>query len=188
MQINENLIKELKQACIPVNEGLTTVFILEYGLEDNNTIMNDRIISQLSMAGLVEYDFENEKYIVKFSALSDGKQKTDYVNRFPQSFLNEYNNIFKSVFRERSSDTREILRKLTKLCEERDATVTNEEILAAARLHVKRASANGPQFIQKADLFIHHRDKGFSIMPYIEEIRENGGQIETNSNPFNDVM
>jgi len=192
MQINKATVKMLEEREINVNEALTTLFILSYGLEKGNTIMNDDMISRLSMAEMIDYDYLQGEYIVKVPLFEEGepqKEKEDLSKRFTNEFLTEYVKIFKDVYRDRTADRPQVRNRLIKLITERDGTVTNEEILQAAKLHVNRISRErGPQYIMQADYFIWHKEKGFKIMQYIEEIRENAAKGNSNINPFEEVL
>lgn len=193
MEFSKNIIDIIRFNGIPVNDGLTTLLILHYGIEKDNSIMNDRIISKLSMAGVIDYDYNTEKYTINeplfdVETLSLERPKTDWKKRFPDDFIKEYVSLFKKVNKERSADRTSVRKKMSDLIELRDSTVTNDEIMEAAKLYTFRMSER-PNFIMQADYFIHHRDKGFTIMTYIEEIRENKEKgISDNTSKFEDTL
>lgn len=188
--LNKSTIEILKKNRINVNEALTTFFILEYGLEKDNMIMNDNMINILSMNELIDYNFETKLYKTKIPLFDEKTPKIDWEQRFPRDFLMEYVKLFKSANLERGADTQHVRNKLINLITKRDNTVTNEEIMQAAKLYIARTlQQSGSKYVMKADMFILHNEKGYSIMPYIEEIREHGGDVsETKTNPFNEVL
>lgn len=178
---NKETYKILKNDKYNQNELATTLLILYFELYDKNRIMQDNCISELSKMGLIDYDFTTERYIVK----CDIFEESEKIVAISDEFIKEYRDKFKKINKDRVSSSTEIKRRIEKLRKECDNTITDEEILKAADLHISRLRS--PEYLKQADYFIWGRDCGFYIMKYIEEIRENP-DIQTNNNKFDTIL
>lgn len=185
MLINKELKAQLKENCIDVNEGLTVILILYFGLEKGNTMMNDKIITLLSVAQIIDYDYEKEEYIFNIPVFEEEPVKAVEENpMFDVSFIKEYISVFVQCNPQKRVSVASVLPKM-KMLVKNYPDVTQQELIAAAKLHVTRFDR---QHIKQPNYFIHKEGEGFNCMTEIEMVREGHTADKTDANPFEDVL
>lgn len=186
VKINEALRKELDRNCIPYNEGVTTLLVLYFNLQFNNSAMNDQMIMQLSVANLLDYDYEKDEYTFPVPLFEEEKKST-YDKHHPcldVGFMKTFIDLFiKKNPRKRVSVT-QLTEQMVKLV--RDfPDVTQYELIEAAKLHL---AENDEIHCKQPNYFIHKQGEGYNCMSYIERVREGETAKNKDFNPFEDML
>ncbi len=186
MLINEKLKKQFEMNCINYNEGMTTLLILYFGLERNNSAMNDRMITQLSVANLLSYNYERQEYTFPVPLFEEEKKAT-YDKSHPcldAGFMREFIDLFiRKNPRKRVSVT-QLSEQMVKLV--RDfPDVTQHELMEAAKLHLAEFDEI---HCKQPNYFIHKQGEGYNCMAYIERVREGESAKSNDFNLFEDTL
>lgn len=186
LKLNDKLKEQFKENCIDYNEGMTTLLILYFGLEHNNSAMNDKMITQLSVANLLGYDYEKQVYTFPVGLFEEEKKGT-YDKNHPcldPGFMRSFIDLFiKKNPRKRVSVT-QLSEQMVKLVKD-FPDVTQHELMEAAKLHLAEFD---DIHCKQPNYFIHKQGEGYNCMAYIERVREGESAKSKDFNPFEDTL
>lgn len=175
MEINQEIVKFLREHSIDCSYGLLYLMGVYHNLDGISEIIPEPIIRAINALGVVEKDYKTNT-VEWHIALYNG-QNTDSV----WEWVNEYRELFASKNKERSGSKKTCVQRM-KLFFQQNPHIRKQDVLEATRNYLRTVE---PKFVKTAERFIFDGQGNYKtslLSTWVERLIETKIQAKNDPN------